>query len=113
MGIACNYFYTLVSVASDLWQNWGKSSDEAIRAMMPMLHGALNNLKEVGLPKGATGPILRGDLVTIRKHLAALEKKAPDILPLYKMMGTRTIPLALGKGTINQQRAYELRELLK
>ncbi len=111
--IACNYFYTLVSVASDLWQNWGKSSDEAIRAMMPMLQGALNNLKEVGLPNGATGPILRGDMVTLRKHLTALEKKAPDIIPLYKMMGTRTIPLALGKGTIDRQRADELRELLK
>ena len=29
------------------------------------------------------------------------------------MMGTWTIPLALGKGTIDQQRAGELRELLK
>ncbi len=111
--IACNYFYTLVSIAADLWQNWGKSRNEAIQAMMPLLQGSLNNLKEVGLPKGATGPILRGDLVTIRKHLATLAKKAPDVLPLYKMLGTWTIPLALAKGTISQKRADELRELLK
>ncbi len=111
--IACNYFYTLVGIAADLWQNWGKSRNEAIQAMMPLFQGSLNNLKEVGLPKGATGPLLRGDKVTIRKHLAALEKKAPEIIPLYKMMGTWTIPLAVGKGTVSEQRADELREMLK
>jgi predicted short-subunit dehydrogenase-like oxidoreductase (DUF2520 family) len=111
--IACNYFYTLVSIAADLWQNWGKSRNEAIQAMMPLFQGSLRNLKDVGLPKGATGPILRGDLVTIRKHLATLAEKAPDVLPLYKMLGIWTIPLALGKGTIDQKKADELRELLQ
>lgn len=111
--IACNYFYTLVGIAADLWQNWGKSRNEAIQAMMPLFQGSLNNLKEVGLPRGATGPILRGDKVTISKHLAALEKKAPKIIPLYKMMGNWTIPLAVGKGTVSEERADELREMLK
>jgi len=111
--IACNYFYTLMQVATDLWRNWGKSNAEAIKAMMPMLQGALNNLSNVGLPKALTGPIARGDLMTIRKHLSALEKKAPGMLPLYKELGNWTIPIGLAKGTLSEERARELRVLLK
>lgn len=111
--IACNYFYTLMQVATDLWRNWGKSNAEAIKAMMPMLQGALNNLSNVGLPKALTGPIARGDLMTIRKHLSALEKKAPGMLSLYKELGNWTIPIGLAKGTLSEERARELRVLLK
>ena len=110
--IACNYFYTLMQVATDLWRNWGKSNAEAIKAMMPMLQGALNNLSNVGLPKALTGPIARGDLMTVRKHLSALEKKAPGMLPLYKELGNWTIPIGLAKGTLSESKAKELMALL-
>jgi len=111
--IACNYFYTIVKLATDLWQNFGKSTAEATKAYLPLLHGSVNNIGNVGFPHCLTGPIARGDLATIRKHLAALEKYAPDMLPLYKELGFWTIPIALAKGTINENTAEELRTLLK
>jgi len=111
--IACNYFYTLVQVAADLWQNFGAAPAEATRAMLPLLRGSLNNLSNVGLPHALTGPIARGDLITIRKHLAALKKKVPAVLPLYKELGRWTIPIGLAKGTLSESRAAELRALLK
>jgi len=111
--IACNYFYTLVKIATDLWQNFGKSTAEATKAYMPLLQGSLNNIANVGLPGALTGPIARGDTATIRKHLAALEKYAPDLLPLYKELGIWTIPIGIAKGTLSQSKAEELRALLK
>ena len=33
-----------------------------------------------------TGPISRGDLHVIDAHLAALEREAPDLLPLYRVL---------------------------
>lgn len=111
--IACNYFYTIVKLATDLWQNFGKSTTEATQAILPMLRGSVNNLSNVGLPGCLTGPIARGDLNTIRRHLDALEKRAPSILGLYKALGVETIPIALAKGTIDQSTAEKLRELLK
>ena len=111
--IACNYFYTLVQIAAELWQNFGVSAAEATRAMMPLLRGSLNNLDNVGLPQALTGPIARGDLVTIRKHLAAFEEKAPAVLSLYKELGNRTIPIGLAKGTLFESRAEELRALFQ
>jgi predicted short-subunit dehydrogenase-like oxidoreductase (DUF2520 family) len=111
--MACNYLVTLEKLATDLWQKFGASPSEAIQALMPLLQGTLNNLNNVGLPHCLTGPIARGDLGTIQKHLKALETSAPEILPIYRELGLHTIPIALGKGKIDEARAGELRELLK
>jgi len=111
--IVCNYFYTIVKLATDLWQNFGKSTGEATQAFMPILRGSVNAIGNVGLPDCLTGPIARGDLNTIRRHLDALGKKAPSIVGLYKALGMETIPIALAKGTIDQNVAEKLRELLK
>jgi predicted short-subunit dehydrogenase-like oxidoreductase (DUF2520 family) len=67
----------------------------------------------VGIPQCLTGPIARGDTGTIKKHLEALQKTAPAILPTYRELGLQTIPIALAKGRINQKQAQELQELMK
>lgn len=111
--IACNYFYTLVKIATDLWHNFGKSTEEATKAYLPLLQGSVNNIANMGFPDCLTGPIARGDVKTIQQHLAALEKYAPDILPLYKQLGLQTIPIGIAKGTLSEDKAEELRSLLK
>jgi len=109
---ACNYLVTLVKLATDLWQTFGVSQAQATKALMPLLQGTLSNIANVGLPNCLTGPIARGDLGTIRKHLEALAKQSPSLLGTYKELGLQTIPIALGKGKIDSQRAGELQALL-
>jgi predicted short-subunit dehydrogenase-like oxidoreductase (DUF2520 family) len=110
--MACNYLVTLTKLATDLWQVFDVSTPEATRALMPLLRGTLNNIENVGLPDCLTGPIARGDLGTIKKHLAALEKKAPSLLPTYRDLGLQTVPIALAKGKIDAVKASELKRLL-
>jgi len=111
--IACNYFTTIVKLATDLWRNFGKTPADAIKAYMPLLRGTLANIETVGFPKCLTGPIARGDVATIRRHLAALEKSAPELLPLYKELGEFTISIGRDKGSLTADRAEELQTLLK
>ncbi len=111
--LACNYLVTLVKLATDLWQTFNVPRQEAIRALMPLLRGTLNNLENVGIPDCLTGPIARGDIGTITKHLNALEKADPSLVSTYRELGLQTIPIAIGKGRINQECAEELRALLK
>ena len=111
--MACNYFVTLVKLATDLWGTFGASPEQATRALVPLLRGTLNNIENVGLPNCLTGPIARGDIGTIRKHLAALKRAAPEVLSAYRELGLHTIPVGLAKGTLDGERAEELRELLK
>jgi predicted short-subunit dehydrogenase-like oxidoreductase (DUF2520 family) len=111
--IACNYFTTIVKLATDLWRNFGKTSADGIKAYMPLLRGTLANIETVGFPKCLTGPIARGDVATVRRHLAALEKYAPDMLTLYKELGSFTVPIGQDKGTLSAEKADELMRLLK
>jgi len=110
---ACNYLVTLVKLATDLWQTFDVPPAKATKALMPLLRGTLNNIENVGLPNCLTGPIARGDIGTITKHLAALEKDNSVILNMYQELGLQTIPIALAKGKIDSQGAAELQALLK
>lgn len=110
--VACNYLVTLFSLAAGLWEAFGVPRQDAARALLPLVQGTLNNLETVGLPAGLTGPIARGDVGTVRKHVAALRAAAPDLLPVYQELGLRTIPIGLDKGTLNASAAEQLGRLL-
>ena len=110
---ACNYLVTLVKLSTDMWKTFGVEPAQATKALMPLLQGTLSNIENVGLPNCLTGPIARGDVGTIIKHLTALKEDAPSLLETYKDLGTQTIPIALAKGKINAERANELQTLLK
>ena len=110
---AGNYLVTLVKLATDLWQTFSVPPPQATQALLPLLRGALSSIDTVGIPQCLTGPIARGDTGTIKKHLDALQKVAPTLLPTYKELGLQTIPMALAKGRINEQQARELRTILE
>jgi predicted short-subunit dehydrogenase-like oxidoreductase (DUF2520 family) len=109
---ACNYLVTLVKLAQDLWPDGGVSSQEATKALLPLLQGTINNIDNIGLPDCLTGPIARGDLGTIERHLRALQTRSPSLLTIYKELGLQTIPIALAKGQVNAQKAREMEALL-
>ncbi len=111
--IACNYMVTVVKLATDLWQSFAVPPHQATQALLPLLRGTLNNIDTVGIPQCLTGPIARGDIGTIKKHLDALQEKVPSLLPTYRELGLQTIPIALAKGKINQHQAQELRAVLE
>ncbi len=67
----------------------GAASDQAIRLLM---RSALDNLQALGIPKGVTGPMSRGDIGAVQAHLRALDESSGA---LYRVLST-----ALG-GLIN------------
>jgi predicted short-subunit dehydrogenase-like oxidoreductase (DUF2520 family) len=111
--IACNYLVTLVKLATDLWQTFGVPPPQATKALLPLLRGTLHNIDTVGIPQCLTGPIARGDIGTINKHLDALKATTPNLLSTYRELGRQTIPIALAKGRINESRAQELMAILE
>ena len=111
--IACNYIVTLVKLAADLWQTFDIPRHQATQALLPLIQGTIHNIDTIGIPQCLTGPIARGDVGTIRKHLDALQKIAPGLLSTYRELGLQTIPIALAKGGIGKHQAEELKAVLK
>ena len=110
---ASNYFVTLLKVATDLFKNFDVPTTQSIKVLMPLIQGNIKNINTIGLPSCLTGPIARGDVSTIEKHIFALKEKEPSILKLYAELGLKTIPIALEKGTLDEKVSETLQTLLK
>lgn len=114
--LASNYVVTLLAAAARLWQPFA-APEEALRALLPLLRGAADNLDSAGLPGALSGPIARGDVATVAAHLAWLDAqiaRSPDMENLrdaYIALAELTIPVALAKGTLTPDGADTLRAL--
>lgn len=111
--MSCNYLVTLVKLATDLWDSFGIPREQAIKALLPLLKGTINNIENLSIPNALTGPIARGDVGTVQIHLNTLKETAPALIPAYCEMGLQTIPVAQAKGKISERQVKELEDILK
>lgn len=109
---AAPFVITLLDQASHIWEAFGLTQEDALAAFIPFLRGVVDGVERAGLAGSLSGPVTRGDIGTIRKHLAALSELGPEVVGLYREMTLRSLPLALERGTLSEERAEELRALL-
>lgn len=110
--LVSNYTVTLAKLATDLWATFGIAPDVALEALVPLLQGTSRNLQVLGLPAALTGPIARGDVGTVRRHLEALADRAPALLDVYRSLGRQTVPIAVAKGRLSPEAAAVLEHVL-
>jgi predicted short-subunit dehydrogenase-like oxidoreductase (DUF2520 family) len=108
-----NYSVALLKVAAGLFQRFDVPTAQATKVLMPLIQGNLNNMRNLGLPNCLTGPIARGDVGTIEKHIKALQEKEPSLIRLYAELGLQIVPVALAKGAIDEKVSETLESLLK
>jgi len=92
--MACNYQMTLVDAALELMEMAGVGRSEALDALGLILRATTENVLKSGPERALTGPIRRGDLCTIRRHLEALQNALPETRQLYIAAGLRTVAVA-------------------
>lgn len=109
---ACNYLVSLMDIALRMYALMGISPSKAIEALSPLIDGTLKNIKDLGPEKALTGPIARGDYITIESHLAKLEESLPELLPYYRCMGIYTAGLAFRKGALNKEKEEIMKKIL-
>jgi predicted short-subunit dehydrogenase-like oxidoreductase (DUF2520 family) len=106
------FVVALIAETIALWKELGIAESDAMRALLPLLRGSVDNVEKLGAAGALGSVVARGDVGTIRGHLAALAKAAPESLELYRLLSLRTIPLATAKGTLTPTRAKEIESLL-
>jgi predicted short-subunit dehydrogenase-like oxidoreductase (DUF2520 family) len=97
-----NHLVTLVTQAMELLTAAG-STDPA-GTLRPLLTAALDNALEQG-DTALTGPIVRGDVNTVRAHLADIAANAPHTLPSYVALARATLGRAVTDGRVLPIRA--------
>ena len=108
-----NLLTALGAVSAQLWETFGFSRADGVKALAPMMRQVSVNLDRSGLPAAIAGPYVRGDVGTVRKHLDVLRERAPQYLPLYCELALAGLPFAQERGPIDDRRAAEIRGMLE
>jgi predicted short-subunit dehydrogenase-like oxidoreductase (DUF2520 family) len=110
---ASNLVVALVAIARRLAIAGGVAPEEALPALLGLLHGTMKALESRGLPHALTGPASRGDLHTLERHVQALGA-LPDADPLaaYRALSRAAIDLARAAGTVDEATAATARKVL-
>ena len=109
--VASNYLVTLLDLAVRLIEEAGVNRQDAFNLLKPLIEGTLSNIGKVGVQKALTGPIARGDIKTVEKHIEEIGLKRPELLALYKMLAFYTIDIAAAGDSISESSIQALKKI--
>lgn len=88
--LVSNLVLSLLNVGVNYFIKLGLSEEEALKAINPLVKINIENILDNGFSKALTGPIVRGDITPIKKHLSALDEKDEDI---YKILSLNLLKI--------------------
>lgn len=92
--MASNHTVSLWHHAKLVLQEAGIEEMAATEVLLPLLKSTLENVATQGLPDALTGPVRRGDVQTIRRHLDELSQRLPQEAGLYRACTKATVETA-------------------
>jgi predicted short-subunit dehydrogenase-like oxidoreductase (DUF2520 family) len=97
-GLVANGAAALAAVGAELLVRAGVDRAVAPAILGPLLRSVADNVEALGFPDALTGPVRRGDLAGLERHLAVLQAKLPSAVPLYLAAAEAQVPLARAIG---------------
>ena len=83
---ACNYLTVLMDYALQTAEHAGIDQNDFWQACQPIIQATLNNIGEFGTKSSLSGPVARGDLDTVTKHIHALNSVSPNLAYSYEAL---------------------------
>jgi predicted short-subunit dehydrogenase-like oxidoreductase (DUF2520 family) len=105
-------FVALLDAIAELGRAAGLDEAGALAVYGGLIEQTLGNARALGIRSALTGPMTRGDVGTLARHLDALARLAPGALPLYRAAAEREIALAEARGSLAPDAAETMRRLL-
>lgn len=108
---ASNLIVGLYEMSTDILTQCGFSVEEANIALKPLFKNNADRVFEAGPENALTGPVERCDIVTVSKHVDALEGTE---LEVYKLLSRKLVEIARRKHSHedNQDKYNDLLEIL-
>lgn len=99
----------LLDAIAELGRVAGLGEAGSIAIYGGLVEQTLGNARALGIERALTGPMVRGDVGTIERHLAVLESHAPGLLPLYRAIAEREVTIAERRGALAPELAASIR----
>jgi len=100
--IASNFLVTLFYFALKGMQEAGIEKDKVKKGLLALVDGTIKNIKSFGVPNALTGPIVRGDVGTIERHLEVLREKS-GLREIYLQLALFTVKMLEEKKDFKSQ----------
>ncbi len=94
--MASNYLVSLMAIVQNLLPKDLQS--KGMEHLSPLITATLHNMEQHGIENALTGPIQRGDIQTVKKHLIALKAVDPDFIDSYIDLGRVALHIARRRG---------------
>jgi predicted short-subunit dehydrogenase-like oxidoreductase (DUF2520 family) len=102
-----NLLVGLVASINELAIKIGWRRQDLEQMIIPMIEETANNIKTLGVQESLSGPLRRGDVEVIKKHLRVL-KEDKNLLEIYKALSRSIVD-----NIIEGKRKQELKRLLR
>lgn len=110
--VVSNQLAALVKSAAQIMTGCGFSERESLALLGPLFRTSADNILALGPEQALTGPIARGDVRTVARHLQALADQPSELIEIYRVLGCKTVEVALAKGSLGESAAREILRLL-
>ncbi|MGQ9708598.1 MAG: DUF2520 domain-containing protein, partial [bacterium] len=84
-----NFINALLEAAEEIGQKLGFSRRKTLAMLLPLVKTTVDNIIDRGAVASLTGPVIRGDRKTVKRHIQALRTNIPELVPLYRILTCR------------------------
>lgn len=105
-----NYLAVVQGLAERLFRQAGL--EDPVSLFAPLAEATLSNVLRLGPADALTGPALRGDAGTLRRHLEALVAEAPEAVPAYVALAAAALDLAEESERLDEEGRLRVEEVL-
>lgn len=114
---ACNYLTALVESSLLTAESAGLNRQQFWQAIQPLMLTTMNNISTQGTVNSLSGPLARGDIQTIKRHMTALADTSPalsdTLLDCYTSLGKQALTLTQAQNVLGEDVLNKLKETLE
>jgi len=109
---ASNYVTALMRPVTAIFNRLGFLEWESQAIVTPLVLNTLENMKESGLEAALTGPLTRGDIGTVARHIQFLKEHFPEYEAAYKELGQIALNFTSVQAALPAEVFRQIRHLL-
>lgn len=98
--MASNLTLALLSLSSKYLQKVGFNEEDSIAALRPLVESNINSIFDKGFVNSLTGPVVRGDVDTIKGHLSKLNEGDKEV---YKRLSLELLDLSIERNGLSNK----------
>lgn len=95
--VVSNLALSLFNIGGKYLEQLGLSEKQAFEALLPLIQGNIDNIEKNGYISSLTGPVARGDISPVKKHLGVIRESDESI---YKDLSSNLIKLVAKRNSM-------------